>query len=177
MFEITYYIQEKDFLIGASVMRKYSSSLKQTQIFGTIFLTCIPIINFFIRQRFTSYYLLRLIIEIILILGVYKLMRIFLMPLSARQTVASIKRRGTNGILGEHKIVLTENFLIESTVINESHHSWTGIDRIIEDRNHIFIMLNSQQYYNIPKRAFSNTDEARQFYDQAVDYLNKAKQV
>jgi YcxB-like protein len=82
-----------------------------------------------------------------------------------------------NGVLGEHKICLTEEAMIESTSVNESHNKWTAIERIDENDNYIFITTTSSGTYNIPKRDFSSSDTATQFYNQARVYHEKSRPI
>ncbi len=71
------------------------------------------------------------------------------------------------GQLGVHKIILNETGLIERTVVGESRTSWTGIHRVEQDEKYIYIYIGPHAAHIIPKRAFSNLQEAESFYQLA----------
>jgi YcxB-like protein len=68
------------------------------------------------------------------------------------------------GQLGKHRIVLSGDGLVESTAVGESRTSWAGVDRIEQDRDHLFIYVSPAAAHVIPKRAFRDTQEAEAFY-------------
>lgn len=71
------------------------------------------------------------------------------------------------GQLGAHKISLNEAELVEITAVNESHHSWAGVDRVEQDQKYIFIYTAPHAALIIPKRGFNNLQEAESFYQLA----------
>ncbi len=68
------------------------------------------------------------------------------------------------GQLGTHRIVVSEDGLIESTAVGESRTSWVGVDRIEQNPAYIFIYTSPSAAHLIPKRAFSDGQEAERFY-------------
>ena len=71
------------------------------------------------------------------------------------------------GQLGAHKVSLDEAGLVERTAVNESRHSWAGVDRVEHDQKYIYIYTASHAALVIPKRAFNNLQEAESFYQLA----------
>ncbi|HKP80573.1 MAG TPA: YcxB family protein [Pyrinomonadaceae bacterium] len=71
------------------------------------------------------------------------------------------------GQLGAHKISLNEAGLVERTAVNESRHSWAGIDRVEHDQKYIYVYTAPHAALIIPKRAFNNLHEAESFYQLA----------
>lgn len=71
------------------------------------------------------------------------------------------------GQLGSHKVSLNEIGLVESTAVGESRTSWTGVDRVEQDEKFIYIYTAPHAALLIPKRAFSNLQEAESFYQLA----------
>lgn len=63
----------------------------------------------------------------------------------------------------ETKITLQEDGIIEEIEGMYSKIQWNFIDDIIVTENNIFINLISAQALNIPKRAFNNEDEQKNF--------------
>lgn len=68
------------------------------------------------------------------------------------------------GQLGMHRIVVSQDGLIESTAVGESRTSWGGVDRIEQDQHYIFIYTSPAAAHVVPKRAFRNPQEADAFY-------------
>ena len=77
------------------------------------------------------------------------------------------KEKLGQGQLGAHKISLNEAGLVERTAVNESHHSWSGVDRVEHDQKYIYIYTGPRAAHIIPKRAFNNLQEAESFYQLA----------
>jgi hypothetical protein len=68
------------------------------------------------------------------------------------------------GQLGKHRMVVSEDGVIESTAVAESRTSWAGVDRIEQNPDYIFIYTAPVAAHVIPKRAFRDTQEAEAFY-------------
>jgi hypothetical protein len=68
------------------------------------------------------------------------------------------------GLLARHRIVLSQDGLIESTAVGESRTSWAGVDRIEQDPHNIYIYTSLAAAHVIPKRAFRNPQETDAFY-------------
>ncbi len=68
------------------------------------------------------------------------------------------------GQLGAHRIVVSEDGVIESTAVGESRTSWAGVDRVEQNPDYIFIYTAPTAAHLIPKRAFKDTQEAERFY-------------
>jgi hypothetical protein len=68
------------------------------------------------------------------------------------------------GQLGRHKVVLSEDGVVESTVVGQSRTSWAGVDRIEQNPEYIFIYTSLIGAHVIPKRAFRDQHEAESFY-------------
>ena len=68
------------------------------------------------------------------------------------------------GLLGRHRIVLSQDGLIETTSFGESRTSWAGVDRVEQDAHNIYIYTSLAVAHVIPKRAFRDLQEADAFY-------------
>jgi hypothetical protein len=73
------------------------------------------------------------------------------------------------GQLGRHRLVLTEDAVVESTAVNEQRTSWAGVDRVEQNADYIFIYTSAAAAHMIPKRAFRDSAEAEAFYQLALD--------
>src|SRR5215204_1474059 len=77
------------------------------------------------------------------------------------------KHRDGDGILGEHLIRFDEDYIIEATEVNETRHSWKGVDRIEENQDYIFIYTSPVNAHIIPKRFFASEESVDGFFNEA----------
>lgn len=75
-----------------------------------------------------------------------------------------------NGLFCEHRIILTENELIELTDVNTSRYSWKAIGELKELENFILINVLMSSTYVIPKRYFENQKHINKFLETANYY-------
>lgn len=68
------------------------------------------------------------------------------------------------GQLGRHKVVLSDEGMVESTAVGESRTSWAGVNRIEQNTQYIFIYTSPVAAHVIPKRAFRDMQEAEDLY-------------
>jgi len=68
------------------------------------------------------------------------------------------------GQLGRHRLILTNEGLVESTAVGDSRTSWAGVDRVEQNPEYIFIYTAPAAAHLIPKRAFRDMQEAERFY-------------
>jgi YcxB-like protein len=172
--EITYYVTEKDLIMTRRFARKTSPLIKRIYNVTMLIVVLIPCIGFLLRGQFTVFSIVLMLMEVLtMILFVFGGLKIAY-PLMDRYSIKLLKKKN-NGVLGEHKIYLTEEAMIESTSVNQSHNKWNAIERIDENDNYIFITTTAWNIYNIPKRDFSSSDAATQFYSQARTYHEKSR--
>jgi hypothetical protein len=74
------------------------------------------------------------------------------------------EERPDKGQLGRHRLVLGEESLSESTAVGESRTAWVGVDRVEQSPDYIFIYTTPSAAYVVPKRAFSDPQQAEAFY-------------
>jgi YcxB-like protein len=67
------------------------------------------------------------------------------------------------GQLGMHRMVLSDDGLVESTAVGESRIVWAGVDRVEQNPDYIFIYTSPVAAHVIPKRAFKDAEEADAF--------------
>ena len=72
--------------------------------------------------------------------------------------------RPDRGQLGRHRLVLGEDGLTESTAVGESRTSWSGVDRVEQSADYIYIYTSPAAAHVVPKRAFPNPEQAEAFY-------------
>ncbi|MFL5496895.1 MAG: YcxB family protein [Gemmatimonadales bacterium] len=74
------------------------------------------------------------------------------------------QERQDKGQLGKHRLVLDEEGIRESTAVGESRTRWAGVDRVEENADYIFIYTTPAAAHVIPKRAFTDPQQAEAFY-------------
>ena len=72
--------------------------------------------------------------------------------------------RPDRGLLGRHRVVLSDEGVVESTTVNETRTSWAGVDRVEQNPDYIFIYVSAAGAHVIPKRAFADRQGADDFY-------------
>jgi YcxB-like protein len=171
--EITYYVTEKDLIIANRFARKTSPLIKRINNITMFIVVLAPCMGFLLRGQFTVFSIVLMLMEILtMVLFVFGGLKIAY-PLMDKYSIKLLKKKN-NGVLGEHKIQITEERMIESTSINESHITWAAIERVDENDEYIFITTTARGTYNIPKRDFVSSDDATQFYNQARIYNEKS---
>jgi hypothetical protein len=95
---------------------------------------------------------------------------------SNRYSARKIYLSGPNkGSLGEHTVIVTEESLLETTEVNEARWQWSGVERVEQNENYIFIFVGPNVAHIIPKRAFSTPELSTEFYDTTRQFFKKAR--
>ena len=89
----------------------------------------------------------------------------------------TIRRRAqTNeGFLCRHTLTISPEWLHEVTHVNDSKARWQSLQEITEDADYLYFIMKTKLAHPVPKRAFLNPDDARQFLEQANRYLMNAQ--
>ena len=56
------------------------------------------------------------------------------------------------GVLGEHRLTITEENLIESTTYNESAFRWSGYQRTVVTKAYLLLYVTDTMVYFIPRK-------------------------
>jgi hypothetical protein len=78
------------------------------------------------------------------------------------------------GQLGRHRIVLSDDVIIESTAVGESRTAWAGVDRVEQNDQYIFIYTSPTSAHVIPRRAFRDSQAADDFYQASRLHQERA---
>ena len=129
-----------------------------------VFLSALPA---FVSDRFELSY-----VSFVWILFFFPVFVVAFSIIERRQTRRALlellkEEKPGGGQLGSHKIILNEAGLVESTAVGESRCLWTGVDRVENDQQYIYIYTAPHAAHIIPKRAFNNSHEAESFYQLA----------
>ena len=81
-----------------------------------------------------------------------------------------MQKEGANkAIWGKHNITINDQELAETTEVGESRCRWSGVERVAENEDYIFIYVSTASAHVIPKRFFSSREQAEAFYQAAKD--------
>jgi YcxB-like protein len=182
--QITYELNEKDIKAFQYYALKKNSTVKKTNLFNYLFIFVISYWQLFYLVFFKDFlssfnwtqFLLYFVIGTItfgFVLLFSKAVSYFLRQFVINSTVK--KYKNGDGVLGEHLICFKDDFLLEVTDVNETQHSWKGVDRIEEDKDYIFIFTSPLNAHIIPKRYFSNIEASLMFFNEAQRLKELAK--
>ena len=88
-----------------------------------------------------------------------------------KRNTRKVYTEGQNkGSIGNHIIAIDAEGVTEISDVGESHVAWSGIEKIEENENYLFLYVGSLQAHIIPKQAFLNEGEAAEFLKLAQDY-------
>lgn len=79
------------------------------------------------------------------------------------------------GLLCEHTVDISPEWLSEKTHVNESKTAWSTMKSLEEDPEYLFLFVDRLVAHAIPKRAFSSPHEAEAFLRTARLYWEAAK--
>lgn len=65
--------------------------------------------------------------------------------------------------------LVINNFM--GALSNEDYIKWSGVRSVEQDKEYIFVFVDSIMAYIIPKRSFASEKESLEFYHQAQIYF------
>lgn len=78
--------------------------------------------------------------------------------------VKKMLSEGSNeNILNRRKIILSDEGILEKSLIGESNVSWNQVDKVEESNEYIYIYISSISAHIIPKRIFKDENEKQMF--------------
>ena len=81
-----------------------------------------------------------------------------------------------SGIICRHTVTLSEEGIHEVTPANESRWKWGATYSVADTQDHLFLFVNTQMAFIVPKRAFPDAGAAQQFLERARALHLAAKQ-
>lgn len=82
-----------------------------------------------------------------------------------RQSKKMLKEGKNDGLLGQQQMTLSEEGIVYLTSNGESQVKWSGIKKIVEDSDFFYLYNSSVSAYILPKRALSNVEEAKRYFN------------
>lgn len=113
----------------------------------------------------------------VLLLVFWGLMRLVTLVVSRIVQWRSYTSDKQKSVLCEHTVTLADDAFIEATAFNEGRNLWSGIYRVVDTPDYIYVFVSLHLAHIIPKRAFPDADSARRFYERAVTLQSQAQPV
>jgi hypothetical protein len=77
----------------------------------------------------------------------------------------------SKGVLGKHTVVIEPGGVTEKASVSESKSTWSGVEKIEDDNQYIYIFTSPLQAHVIPKRAFGSREESQTFLQTAKAFF------
>lgn len=87
----------------------------------------------------------------------------------------AVREGQSKGVLGPHTITLEPDTLREVTAAGEATHKWSGIAKVAETDDYIFVYTQPFAAHVIPRRAFATSADAASFANRARELHDAAK--
>ncbi|HKS95477.1 MAG TPA: YcxB family protein [Terriglobia bacterium] len=78
-------------------------------------------------------------------------------------------------MLGEHYLSVAPEGVVDRTKSSDRLTRWSGILKIVGNKQYIFLFSDADQAHIVPKRAFRRNDDAQAFFDAAVQHWKADK--
>jgi hypothetical protein len=82
--------------------------------------------------------------------------------------------QGQNRLTGRHKLSIAPDEVTDITDAGESKAHWSAVKNVVSTKQHLFILVRGSGPYIVPRRAFNDESEYRQFGDEAKAYHQAA---
>jgi YcxB-like protein len=88
-------------------------------------------------------------------------------------TIYFFKRRAAkllndSVVLGEHTLIIDDAGIQDIQKLGKEELNWSGVQKIEDDENYIYIFIGQIRAYVIPKRCFAYPDQADAFCIKAI---------
>jgi len=80
-----------------------------------------------------------------------------------RKTRKVLSEADNPGLLGEHRLLLSEEGITETTAKSETRAAWSGIQDIKEDQHSLYLFNSAVSAFIIPKRATADIQAVKAF--------------
>ena len=87
-----------------------------------------------------------------------------------RHTRKTYSEGANRGLLGNHSISIDAEGVTEKTSVGETRTDWSGIEKIDEDGQYVYLYVSVRQAHVIPKKAFTSTNDVEKFLQLAHAY-------
>jgi len=91
-----------------------------------------------------------------------------------RNALKAYSATKSKGVLGKHTITIDPSGVTEKGSVSESKNTWSGVEKIEDDTQYIYIFTGPLQAQVIPKRAFRSNEESQTFLEAAKTFFSQA---
>lgn len=179
--EINYELTSEDFYKFSRENAPSQNTYRPLALtFGIIFLTFIfaDIFYFALFGSLFDWKLGNFVLSVLVRCGITfgaVILLLYIFKLFSKYSIKNAVKEEKNGLFCDHRIVLTENELIELTEVNTCRYAWQSIGEIKELDNFVLIEVHLSGLFIIPKRNFSEAQQLRDFVNTARQYQQNAK--
>ena len=85
-----------------------------------------------------------------------------------RHVKKMIKEGKNDGLLGDHRMLITDEGIVDSTTNGETKVTWSGIKEFKEDENNLYLYNSSVSAYILPKRELNNVDDVKSLFKSKI---------
>ncbi|MCP3681310.1 MAG: hypothetical protein GY861_01345 [bacterium] len=172
--EITFDNTRQDILHGWRYIRKTSPINKKMRRFGYILISV-----FSIWMGIDAYNEHGIAVAIVMAIFVF-IVLLFVAWISSKLSSEyalrkNLPQNADSGILGEHHLTITPEYIIERTEVDETKFLWKIVPRLEEDKKYIYLFQSPNGAHVIPKRVFANTGDAAIFLDKLRTFKQRAQ--
>ncbi|HSE31888.1 MAG TPA: YcxB family protein [Pyrinomonadaceae bacterium] len=91
-----------------------------------------------------------------------------------RNALKTYSAAKSKSVLGEYTVIIESAGLTEKGSVSESKVAWSGVEKIENDNQYIYIFTSPLQAHVIPKRAFRNNEESQTFLETAKRFFSQS---
>lgn len=157
--DVTYTLTAADVAHFQRYLLRRSQSWKSPRTWGVVVLLLLLGSFLLAMSSDTKDFLLTFVLPIAL---VFIFWIVFLRFALARQA------KNTPGLGDVQTLQIGPQHFIQTTATSETKMLWRGISDIAQDANYLYLLLNKQRGYLVPKRAFLDSAQAQTFFETAV---------
>lgn len=165
LLEINYILTERDYLkfnlFHAKNSKTVSKSLAlQRFLAPVIFLIGAFVFSWIGNESFIGLLITFSIIGVLWIIYYPK----YFYGLIIKNTRKMLNEGKNDGLLGEHKMILSEIGIIDSNINSETQVKWIGIKKFEEVDNYFYIYNTAVSAYILPKSSLINVEETKEYF-------------
>ncbi|MFS0575160.1 YcxB family protein [Sporosarcina sp. 179-K 3D1 HS] len=86
-----------------------------------------------------------------------------------RNAKKMIKEGKNDGLLGDHKMMMTDEGIVDTTSIGETRVSWSGITQWKEDAHYFYLYNSAVSAYILPKRELEDFEKTKAFLQAKIN--------
>jgi hypothetical protein len=96
--------------------------------------------------------------------------------LRVRRMCEGMFREGANSnVIGPRRVTLLPEYLVYSTPMSQTITRWAGMERVLQEKEVIYLLLANVTAIPVPRRAFATDDQFQQFAKAAAEFHAAAK--